>query len=74
MSMNVCLESTIVIRTRTVPMSKDRSTVLVNMDIKEMVLIAKVCVKYFHFVAIFVPTLLAFMTENSPCCRKIVNY
>ena len=72
--MNVYQESTIVMRTRTVPTFKDHLTVLVNMDIKEMVLIAKVCVKYFHFVAIFVPTLLAFITENSPCCRKIVNY
>ncbi len=72
--MNVYQGTTIVILTRTVPTLKDHLTVLVNMDIKEMVLIAKVCVKYFHFVAIFVPTLLAFMTENSPCCRKIVNY
>ena len=40
--MNVCLKSTIVIRMRNVPTSKDRSTVLANMDIKEMALIAKV--------------------------------
>jgi hypothetical protein len=44
--MNVRQDSPIVIQTPAASTLKDHLTVFVNMDIKEMVLIAKVCMKY----------------------------
>ena len=42
--MSVCQDNKIAIQTLTVRILKDRFTVLVKMDIKEMVLIVKVCI------------------------------
>ena len=45
--MSVCRNNKIAIQTPTAPTLKDHITVFVNMDIKEMVIIVKVCIKYF---------------------------